>query len=295
MTTPTASPLAINNASKSFGSTHALSDVSLRIDNGGVIAVLGQNGAGKTTLIRTALGLISPDKGNAELFGAPSSRRHARERVGVMLQDSDLPDLLTGRELIELFSSYYPSPLSVENTIELADIGEFANKRYKKLSGGQKRRVQFALAIVGNPDLVFLDEPTTGLDPDARRALWAVVRSFARDGKTIILTTHYLEEADTLADQIVVMREGRIVANATADEIRATLGGSVIRCHTTLNEDQLRDLAGVTRVAISGRVSKIHSKDVVQTLRHLLEPAHHVADLSVSRPNLEDVFAKDYS
>ncbi len=295
MTTQTRHPLCINNASKSFGAVAALSDVSLTIDRPGVIAVLGQNGAGKTTLIRTALGLVSPDSGSATLFGVASNRRAARERVGVMLQDSDLPDLLTGRELVELFASYYPEPLTVEDTLALADIGEFANKRYKRLSGGQKRRVQFALAIVGNPDLVFLDEPTTGLDPDARRALWSVVRGFARDGKTIILTTHYLEEADTLADVIVIMQSGRIVAHAPADDVRATLGGSVIRCHTTLTEDQLAGMACVSRVSASGRASEIHTQNAVETLRELLSPEHHVTDLSVSRPNLENVFTQDYS
>lgn len=292
---PSTSPLAILGASKSFGSTHALHNVSLNVESGGVIAVLGQNGAGKTTLIRAAVGLLALDKGGARIFGKNVTRRVARERIGIMLQDSELPDLLTARELVELFASYYPSPLSVEATLELADIGNFSGKRYKKLSGGQKRRVQFALAIVGNPDLVFLDEPTTGLDPDARRALWAVVRSFVKDGKTIVLTTHYLEEADTLADRIVVMREGKIVADAPKSEIRSLLGGSIIRCHTSLNAEQLGRLDGVTHVVISGRVSEIQSSDVVRTLRELLAPEHAVSDLSVSRPNLEDVFAREYS
>ena len=293
--TTSACALNVKHASKSFGINRALSEVSLRIDHSGVIAVLGQNGAGKTTLIRAACGLLELDHGTSTVFGKASTQRVARERLGIMLQDSDLPDLLTAREMVELFASYYPAPLTVSNTLDLADIGEFAHKRYKHLSGGQKRRVQFALAIVGNPDLVFLDEPTTGLDPDARRALWSVVRSFASEGKTIILTTHYLEEADTLADRIVIMRDGRIVANAPADEIRAVLGGSVIRCHTTMALHKLQVLSCVTRVATSGRVSEIHTSDVVTTLRHLLEPDNHVADLSVSRPNLEDVFAQEYS
>ncbi|MFK8031446.1 MAG: ABC transporter ATP-binding protein [Gammaproteobacteria bacterium] len=292
---PSKSPLAIANACKSYGTTHALKNVSLNVDSGGVIAVLGQNGAGKTTLIRSAVGLLSLDEGSAHLFGKKSPQRVARERIGIMLQDSDLPELLTARELVELFASYYPDPLSVEATLTLADINDFAGKRYKQLSGGQKRRVQFALAIVGNPDLVFLDEPTTGLDPDARRALWAVVRSFVSDGKTIVLTTHYLEEADTLADRIVVMREGEVVADAPATDIRSLLGGSIIRCHTTSSVERLSALAEVTQVVTSGRVSEIQTSDVVVTLRELLAPEHEVTDLSVSRPNLEDVFAREYS
>jgi len=287
--------LSITGAGKSFGLTRALDDVSLNLDSGTVVAVLGQNGAGKTTLIRAALGLLSLDEGSATLFGVLSTKRAARERIGVMLQNSDLPDLLTGRELVELFASYYPRPMSVATTLELADIGAFANKRYKKLSGGQKRRVQFALAIVGDPDLVFLDEPTTGLDPEARKALWAVVRTFASEGKTIVLTTHYLEEADTLADHIVIMKEGRIVANAAADEIRSLLGGSVIRCNTSLDEKSLQQLSCVTRVTAVGRISEIHSSDVVNTLRELLGSDNEVIDLSVSRPSLEDVFTKEYS
>ncbi|MEM7082244.1 MAG: ABC transporter ATP-binding protein [Pseudomonadota bacterium] len=287
--------LDLAHADKRFGKTHALRSVSLRIDGGGVVAVLGQNGAGKTTLIRAALGLLALDTGSATIFGIESVERSARESVGVMLQDSDLPDLLTPRELIELFGSYYPRPFSVARTLELARVEDFADKRYKTLSGGQKRRVQFALAIVGDPALVFLDEPTTGLDPDARRTLWSVVRALVEQGKTIVLTTHYLEEADTLADRIVVMREGQLVADAPAADIRATLGGSIIRCASTLSQDSLRTLSSVSSVSMAGRMVEIQSSNAATTLRELLDQDPAIEDLSVSRPNLEDVFAREYS
>ena len=171
---------------KSYGDVEALRSVSLGIHSG-VTAILGQNGAGKTTLFKCALGLEKPSGGVVEVFGGSPRKHKTRERVGVMLQDTELPDLLTGRELLELFASYYPTPMPSEKVIELAQIDAFADKRYSKLSGGQKRRIQFALAIVGDPDLVFLDEPTTGLDTDARKVLWQVVRDFAKAGRCICL------------------------------------------------------------------------------------------------------------
>lgn len=291
---PDTASLVVEAATKSFGKNKALTNVSLRAGPG-VTAVLGQNGAGKTTLIRSALGLLSLDSGSVSLFGQAASRREGRERVGVMLQDSDLPDLLSARELLELFASYYPAPLSVGRVLELADIGAFCDQRYKKLSGGQKRRVQFALAIVGNPDLVFLDEPTTGLDPEARKALWSVVRAFVSQGKAIVLTTHYLEEADTLADRVVVMRGGTVIADSTAAEVRSALGGSVIRCSTSMTDEALRQIDGVTQITRSGKISEIYSGRVEHTLREMLAQDEQLSDLSVSRPNLEDIFSGDYA
>lgn len=287
-----AAPLSVRNLTKHFGKVRALAGVSLDIPQGGVIALLGKNGAGKTTLIRCALGLEKASGGAVQVFHDSAGSMASRQRTGVMLQDSELPDLLSAREFLTLFSSYYPAPLPLDEVIELTDIGAFADKRYKKLSGGQKRRVQFALAVVGDPDLVFLDEPTTGLDTDARKALWAVVRRFSEAGKTIVLSTHYLEEADTLADRIIILGEGRIIADAPTDEIRSQLGGAVIRCHTKLSESQLLAMSACTGVRSSGRYSDIESQDTVATLRDLLLADDALSDLTVSKPRLEDIFSQ---
>lgn len=282
-------PLHCQALIKRYGDVTALNGVSLDIGPG-VTAVLGQNGAGKTTLIKCALGLETPSEGDISLFGGAPARRHSRLRVGAMLQDTELPDLLTGRELIILFASYYPSPLPLDRLIDLTRIGGFVDQRYKKLSGGQKRRIQFALAVVGNPDLVFLDEPTTGLDAGARKALWETVRGLAEDGRAIVLTTHYLEEADALADRIVILKQGDIIADANAESIRGQVGGSLVRCQTNADEAALTRLPGCAGVSRAGRITELRTGDAVATLRGLFELDGSVSDLTVSKPRLEDIF-----
>lgn len=284
-------PLHVTNLTKHYGNVHALAGVSLTIEKGGVNAILGKNGAGKTTLIRCALGLEKASGGELSVFNEAPGSMASRRRTGVMLQDSELPDLLSAREFLTLFASYYPAPIALEDVIEMTDIGAFADKRYKKLSGGQKRRVQFALAVVGDPELVFLDEPTTGLDTDARKALWATVRRFSEAGKTIVLSTHYLEEADQLADRIIILGEGQIIADAPTSEIRTRLGGAVIRCKTALSHAQLGQLPVTKKVRQSGRYTDIESENPIETLRALLSMDSALSDLTVSRPSLEDIFS----
>lgn len=282
-------PLKCSALSKRYGDIKALKDVSLHIA-AGVTAILGENGAGKTTLIKCALGLERPSAGEIALFGQSPLKRASRRQVGVMLQDTELPDLLTGRELIALFASYYSQPLDLDTLIADTRIGDFVDRRYKKLSGGQKRRIQFALAIVGDPALVFLDEPTTGLDSEARKALWDTVRAFAAAGRAIVLTTHYLEEADALADRIIIMKSGEVIANNDAESIRAGVGGSVIRCATQVPMAEVRKLPACTGAAMAGRIMEIRSTDAAQTLRSLLSLDEAVAELTVSKPRLEDIF-----
>ncbi|MEM9234096.1 MAG: ABC transporter ATP-binding protein, partial [Pseudomonadota bacterium] len=185
---------------RSYGTKRALDGVDLSFAaGGGITAILGPNGAGKTTFVHCALGLVKPSRGRLSILGGRPGSLANRRRIGAMLQDANLPDLLTPREHITLFASYYENPIDREELIALCDLGGFADKLYKKLSGGQKRRVQFALSLVGQPDLIFLDEPTTGLDIDARRILWSTIRQLTDTGTSVILTTHYLEEADALA------------------------------------------------------------------------------------------------
>ena len=285
------SVLVSKNLTKSYGATHAIKGIDIDIKGSGVFAVLGQNGAGKTSLIKCALGLEKISSGYLQVMGSKPGSLKAKQHTGVILQDSDLPESLTVKEHIELFASYYPNPFSVANTIEMCELQSFANKRYKKLSGGQKRRTQFALAIVGDPQLIFLDEPTTGLDIDARRNLWAVIRGFADKGKTIVLTTHYLEEADSLADRIMVMSEGKIVANSTPNDIHKKVSGSIIRCQTKVSHEHLQTLIAVASVNVSGRFSEIRSNDVNKTVIDLLSLDPNLSDLSISQPKLEDIFS----
>ena len=285
-------PLRVAELSKSYGKLRALNSVSLTLDDGGVTAILGPNGAGKTTLIKCALGLVKKDSGDISVFGHKPGQMKARRLIGVMLQDTELPDLLTGRELLILFASYYTKPLAIEDVISQTDITGFIDKKYKKMSGGQKRRIQFALAIIGNPDLLFLDEPTTGLDTDARKALWETVRGFVAVGKTIVLTTHYLEEADALADRIIVIGHGKVIADAPADDIRNRMSGSIIRCQTTLPPEAIAKLDGFMNIEQVGRFTDIRTQNSTATLRQLLAQDKALFDLTISRPRLEDAFSE---
>jgi len=285
-------PIVIEGLQKSYGAKIALQGVSAQISASGVTAILGKNGAGKTTLIKCCLGLEKISGGKVAIFGHKPGSRKARQSLGIMLQDTELPDLLTGSELITLFSSYYDNPLGFDEVISLTQIGEFKDKRYKKLSGGQKRRIQFALAITGDPDILFLDEPTTGLDTEARKALWETVRRFAESGKTIILTTHYLEEADTLADRIIILNDGRIVEDAPTREIQSRLGGDMIRCQTSLSLAQARAVSACLTAERSGKFTVLRTVNAATTLRDLLARDPDLSDLTVARPSLEEIFSE---
>src|SRR5881409_573711 len=198
------------NASKRYGEVEAVRDVSFVIEPGEVVAMLGPNGAGKTTSISLMLGLRQPTSGTVRLFGLPPTDRRARSRAGVMLQESGTPGVLTVRELIELFGTYYPSPLPTDRAIAMAGLADKADARVVTLSGGQRQRLYFTLAICGNPDVLFLDEPTAGMDVEARRAFVASTQALADAGKTIVFTTHYLKEAEELARRIVVVDQGLV-------------------------------------------------------------------------------------
>jgi ABC-2 type transport system ATP-binding protein len=203
----------LRHATKRFGSVTALDDVDLALVPGRVTAILGQNGAGKTTAVRLMIGLAEPTSGTARLFGLDPQSLAARQRLGVMLQISKVPETLKVREHIHLFSSYYPSPMPAAEVIEIAGLEGLEHRAFGQLSGGEKQRVLFALAICGNPDLLVLDEPTVGLDVDARRRFWQETRQLIARGRSLLLTTHYLEEADALADRVVILQHGRIIVS----------------------------------------------------------------------------------
>jgi ABC-2 type transport system ATP-binding protein len=203
-----------------YGAITALDQLSLDLRAGQITALLGPNGAGKTTICRLLLGLLTPNSGRVTVLGADPHLPSTRQRLGAMLQIGRAPETLRVREHIENFRAYYPHPLPTAEILHLAQLTPIQNRLFGELSGGQKQRLFFALALCGDPDLLLLDEPTVGLDIEARRALWTQIRALADRGKSILLTTHYLEEADALADRILVLREGRILADCTAAELK---------------------------------------------------------------------------
>ncbi|HEX7708888.1 MAG TPA: ABC transporter ATP-binding protein [Thermoanaerobaculia bacterium] len=213
-------PAQFTSVSKTYGSIKALNDFDLTIQRGELVALLGSNGAGKTTAVRILLGLSRPTAGQIALFGSDPREAASRSRLGAVLQSARVPETLRVREHIHLFSSYYPAPLPMAQILEIAGLEGIERRKYGELSGGQQKRVLFALAICGNPDLLVLDEPTVGLDVTARRGLWKQIRAFVELGRSVLLTTHYLAEAEALADRVVVIDRGRAVATGTPAEIR---------------------------------------------------------------------------
>ena len=230
---------------KRFGNVTALDGFDLQVRPGELLAVLGPNGAGKSTAISLLLGLRRPDAGSARLFGMPPLQIEARRRIGVMMQEVALAPELKVREHIELIASYYPDPLPVDEVLRTTNTTALADRRYGKLSAGQKRQAQFALSLCGRPALLFLDEPTVGMDIQARTIMWAALRQLIHDGCSIVLTTHYLEEAEALADRVVVLARGKTVASGTVNEMRAIVGRKKISCSTSLAADTVSAWPGV--------------------------------------------------
>jgi len=280
----------LEGVSKRYGAVQALDGLDLDVRRGEVLAVLGPNGAGKTTSIALLLGLLQPDAGKVTLFDMSPMQRAVRERCGVMLQVSRLPEPITVREHIQLFSSYYPKPLPIEETLVLAGLTEVADRRFGKLSGGQQQRLKFALALCGDPELLFLDEPTAALDVEARRQLWDVIRARVARGTTVLLTTHYLEEADALADRIVVVDHGKLVVAGSPAEIKARSAGRRIRCVTRVSAENVARMAGVKDVSRHGAALEILAARAEPVLRELLSQDPDLSDLEVSGAGLEQAF-----
>lgn len=284
---PAAELLAVT---KRFAAQIAVDGLSLTLHPGEIVALLGPNGAGKSTAVRCLLGLTTPTSGTARIFGQDPRDPANRTRIGAMLQVGTAPELLTPREHLDLFRSYYPAPMPVAELVRIAGLQSFLSKPFGTLSGGQKQRTLFALALAGDPDLLFLDEPTTGMDIESRRALWAAIRTLAARGKTILLTTHYLEEADALASRIVVLAHGRVVREGTPAEIKSASASRSIRCTTALPLAALNSLPGVLEVQQTGVTTTLTSARPEALLRTLLAQDPTLADLEVLPAALEDAF-----
>jgi ABC-2 type transport system ATP-binding protein len=278
----------------------ALDDLSLSLRRGEIVALLGPNGAGKSTAVKLMMGLSSPTSGNVGIFGADPRQTSTRLRTGVMLQVGKAPEMLRVREQVNIFRGYYTNPMPYADIIRAAGLEGIESRMFGQLSGGQKQRVLFALALAGDPDLIFLDEPTVGLDIEARRGMWAQIRSLASRGKTVLLTTHYLEEADALAHRIVVISKGRVVCEGTPAEVKslgsAVSGNStsrslkIIRCATSLATATILAIPGVTSAETLGNLTVITSTQPESTLRELLALDQNLGSLEVQSPALEDAF-----
>jgi ABC-2 type transport system ATP-binding protein len=280
----------LRGVTKKYGRVTALNDVTLGLESGRVTAVLGPNGAGKTSAVKLLLGLTRPTRGRATIFEQDPREPGARRRTGVMLQVSKVPETLTVREHLDLFCSYYPAPMSVDAALAAADLTSVADRRYGLLSGGQRQRAQFAFAICGNPDLLFLDEPTVGLDVESRRSFWHQIRALASRGRSIVLTTHYLEEADALADRIVMLSGGTIVADGSPHQIKSRVASRRIRCTTSLSNTEIRDVASVQSARQDGAAVEIFTSDAERVVRELLARDPGLSALEVTGAGLEEAF-----
>ena len=281
---------ALDRVTKSYGATTALDGLSMHLNPGEIVALLGPNGAGKSTAVRLMLGLTAPTAGKVEVFGANPRTSASRSRVGAMLQVASIPRTLKVREHIDLFRSYYPAPLPVAEIVRIAQLQGIEGKLFEHLSGGQRQRLLFGLALAGDPDLIFLDEPTVGMDIEARRGLWAQIRSLAERGKTVLLTTHYLEEADALAHRIIVIDKGRVVSEGTPAEIKSRGAGRTIRCRTQLTPEFLQALPGVSAVTEQRGITIVTAAAAEDVLREMLLRDPTLSDLEVASPALEDAF-----
>ncbi len=293
----TGAGVTLRALTKSFpgehGPVHAVRGIDVSIELGETVALLGPNGAGKSTTIDMLLGLLDPDDGAAHLFGGSPQDAVAAGRVGAMLQVGSLIRDLSVRELISMVASLYPRPLGVDETIALTRIEEIADRRTQNLSGGETQRARFAVALVSNPDLLVLDEPTVAMDVESRRAFWTTMRDFAARGKTVLFATHYLEEADAYADRAVLMAHGRVVADGPPTEIKAMVGQRHIRA--TLPDvppSELETLAGVTRAERRGESIVLACSDSDAAIRELLARFPGARDIEIAGAGLEEAFVE---
>ena len=276
---------------KSYRDVHAVRGVDLTLAPGEIVAMLGPNGAGKSTTNELILGMIRPDTGRVRVFGRDPVLAVREGRVGAMLQAGALLHDATVRDLLRLMHGLHAHPLSLPEIVERADLGSFLKTKTDKLSGGQAQRLRYALAIMPDPELLILDEPTVGMDVEIRRTFWQSMEDFTKDGRTVLFATHYLDEADAVADRIVVLAEGRIVADGTGAEIKSRVAGRTIGVAAdSVSVAQLEQLPGLCKITEVGARLLIHASDSDAALRVLLERCPSARDIEVTSAKLEDAF-----
>jgi ABC-2 type transport system ATP-binding protein len=289
--------IEVQDLRKAYGEVRAVDGVTFAVQEGEVVALLGPNGAGKTTAVEILEGYRRADGGTARVLGhdPAAGGRGYREQIGVVLQEAGFEDEFSVRELVRLQAGFFPHPRSVGEVIAMVGLEEKADARVKTLSGGQRRRLDLALGIVGDPAVLFLDEPTTGFDPSARRKAWEMVDRLRDLGTTILLTTHYMDEAEHLADRLVVLNRGRVVAEGTPERLAADAGAETVVSFRLPDAVAIADLPAVgTRVTLAGSTAEVHSASPTADLHVLtawaLERGLELAELSLARPELEDIY-----
>jgi ABC-2 type transport system ATP-binding protein len=283
--------IRLTGLTKSFGAVRAVAGIDLTVAPGETVALLGPNGAGKSTAIDMLLGLSDPDSGTVEVFGMSPSDAVKSGAIGAMLQTGSIIRDLSVREVLLMMASLYPKPAKIDDVIDITGIKDIVSRRTNKLSGGQTQRVRAAIALISNPDLLVLDEPTVAMDVEGRHVFWESIRQIAASGRTVVFATHYLEEADAYADRIVLMARGRIVADGPATEIKATVGLRTIRA--TLPDagtDGLSMLDGVKSSDRRGDAIILHCTDSDAAIRALLREFPLVSDIEIAGAGLEEAF-----
>ncbi|MBJ7003218.1 ABC transporter ATP-binding protein [Streptomyces griseofuscus] len=290
--TSTTEVVGFDQVTKTYGTVRAVDGLSLRLHPGETVALLGPNGAGKSTTLDLLLGLKQPDAGTVSVFGTGPREAIVAGRVGAMLQSGGLMDDVTVAELVKLSCSLHPRPYKAADVMARAGIAQIADRKVNKLSGGQAQRVRFALATAGDSDLIILDEPTTGMDVSARQAFWATMREQADQGRTVLFATHYLEEADAIADRVLVLHRGRLLADGTAAEIKARAGARRIAfdLEGTVDAAALRALPFLTGIDVSGQTVRIQSSDADATVHALYGLGLYPRNLEVAGLGLEQAF-----
>ena len=282
----------LSGVSKRYGKVVALDGMELQVRPAELLAVLGPNGAGKSTAISLMLGLQTPDAGTARLFSQSPLNLASRRHIGVMMQEVALPPELRVREHVDLVASYYPDPMTAEDALRLTRTLPLAARPYGKLSNGQKRQVQFAIAVVGRPKLLFLDEPTVGLDLAAREMMWSMLRELVRQGASIVLTTHYLEEAEALADRVVVLAKGHTIASGTVNQLRSLVGRKRITCETSLPPELVAAWPEVQTVIRDRARLHITASNSDAVVKRLAMADGNFLDLEVHRAGLAEAFTE---
>jgi ABC-2 type transport system ATP-binding protein len=284
--------IQLDRVTKVYKGKKAVDNLSLKIEQGSVVALLGPNGAGKTTTVSMILGLHQPTSGSVTLLGGDPREQRIRDRIGAMLQDVSVIDNLKVSETINLFRSYYIKPLPLEQLLHISGLEGEKEKMATALSGGQQRRLGFALAIAGDPEVLFLDEPTVGMDVTSRQLFWDTIRAMAGRGRTIVLTTHYLEEADNVADRVVVINNGKLIADGTPSEIKAETTGRVLSftAGASVTKELLLALPELSDMEWSGRRVKLFSRNTDRLIKALIEKQVDMRDIEIQSGGLEDAF-----